>query len=115
MYQGAELFRFIASKADLEDDTSSSPCHISWVRQGPWLPWMLMGTQPGHLVYHTGGKKLMGGYTELPADTRAKVEAERPEYMFAPATAVTPNETSWTFYAKQRRPAPPLSQDQPTR
>jgi Protein of unknown function (DUF1838) len=77
MYQGAELFR----------------------------PWMLMGTRAGHLVYHTGGKKLMGGYAELPADTRAKVEAERPEYMFAPATMVTPNETSWTFYAKQRRPA----------
>ncbi len=108
MYQGAELFRFIASKAALEDDSPMAPCHISWVRLGPWLPWMLMGADnPGHLVYHTGGKKLMGGYGELPADIRAKVEAERPEYMFAPTSVSGPNETSWTFYAKERRAAPP--------
>lgn len=107
MYQGAELFRFIASRAALENDSPTAPCHISWVRLGPWLPWMLMGaTQAGHLVYHTGGKKLMGGYGELPADIRAKVEAERPEYMFAPTSVSGPNETSWTFYAKERRPAP---------
>ena len=105
MYQGAELFRFIASKAAIEGDTSSVPCHISWVRLGPWLPWMLMGSdRPGHLVYHTGGKKLMGGYGELPDDLRAKVEAERPEYAFAPTSVSGPNETSWTFYAKERRP-----------
>lgn len=105
MYQGAELFRFIASRAALEDDSACAPCEISWVRIGPWLPWMLMGDRPGNLVYHTGGKKLLGGYAELPADIRAYVEANRPEYAFAPTTLVTPNETSWTFYAKERGPA----------
>jgi Protein of unknown function (DUF1838) len=104
VYQGAELFRFIASKADIEDDSASAPCHISWVRMAPYVPWMLMGDRPGNMVYHTGGRKLMGGYAELPVHLRAYIEANRPEYAFAPREVVTPNETSWTLYAKERGP-----------
>jgi Protein of unknown function (DUF1838) len=105
VYQGAELFRFIASKADIEDDSPSAPCHISWVRMAPYVPWMLMGDRPGNMVYHTGGRKLMGGYPELPAHLRAYIEANRPEYAFAPQEMVTPNDTSWTVYAKERGPS----------
>ena len=109
MYEGAELVRFIASKDALQDSTSSVPCSISSVCFGPWLPWMLMGAdQPGQMIYHLGGRKLMGGYAELPVDLRAKVEAERPEFMFAPNSVSGPNETGWTLYAKERRPAHPL-------
>ena len=104
MYEGAELVRFIASRDAVEDDSPSAPCEISSVRIGPWLPWMLMGSRPGNLVYHTGGKKLVGGYGALPADLRSNVEAHRPEYAFAPTSLVTPNETSWAFYAKEREP-----------
>jgi Protein of unknown function (DUF1838) len=104
MYQGAELFRFIARRSDLEGDSPSVPCDVSWVRMAPFVPWMLMGTHPGHMVYHTGGQKLMGGYKELPAHIRKYTEQHRPEYAFAPKAFVSPNETSWTFYAKERRP-----------
>jgi Protein of unknown function (DUF1838) len=104
VYQGAELFRFIASRSELEGDAPSVACNISWVRFAPWTPWMLAGDQPGNLVYHTGGKKLMGGYSELPADIRAKIESDHPEYQTAPSEFSTPNETSWTYYKKQSTP-----------
>jgi hypothetical protein len=103
-YQGAELFRFISSAAALAGTDPSVPCHISWVRFAPWTPWMLAGDQPGNLVYHTGGHKLRGGYAELPADIRAKVEADKPEYQSSPAEFTTPNETSWTYYRKVATP-----------
>ena len=102
-YQGAEIFRFISDRSDIENDSPSAPCHISWVRLGAWLPWMLMGSTPGNLVYHTGGAKL-ASYAALPADIRAKVEANHPEYAFAPTSVTGPNETSWTYYAKVRKP-----------
>jgi Protein of unknown function (DUF1838) len=104
VYQGVELMELSSSKNDVESDRQTVPCDISWVRITPYVPWMLMGNRSGHLVYHLRGHKLSDGYAGLPKHLRAYVEANRPEYAFAPRHVVSPNETPWTLYAKERGP-----------
>ena len=100
-FESIDLARYSTTVDALETDAPSATCTFSCVRHEPWLPWMLMGEQPGHLVAHIGGAKLAGGYSALPESIKAHVEANRPEFAFAPRTFVTPNETSWTLYAKE--------------
>ena len=101
VYQAAELFQFFCSRSDLEsDDVLDAPARVSWTRVGPWLPWMEMGDEPGQLVYHAQGYKLPGGYDDLPAWIRSRVESEKPEYRTAPTELTEPNETSWTYFKK---------------
>lgn len=109
-YQAAELFQFFTRRRDLEDDSLATvPARLSWTRIGPFLPWMEMGDRPGQLVYHTYGKKLPGGYSELPPRIRAEVEAKRPEYKTAPTEYKEPNQTTWRAFRsilQQRGEAP---------
>ena len=52
MIQTSELFRYFIRRADLEDPAKTHvPANGSWVRVQPWLPWMLMGQTPGHVLY----------------------------------------------------------------
>ena len=44
----------------------------------PWLGWMEMGEQPGHLLWHAAGAKL-SNVDELPADYRKRIDAEYPQ------------------------------------
>ncbi|GCE51027.1 uncharacterized protein DUF1838 [Thermosporothrix hazakensis] len=101
LYQGAELFQFYVKTSDLEnEDLPSVPCHLSWTRIGPWLPWMEMADRPGNLVYQCRGYKLANGYADLPSHLRAYVEQHEPQYKEAPRTFTRPNETSWTYFKK---------------
>jgi hypothetical protein len=101
VYQAAELFNFFCKRAELEDDArASAPALISWTRIAPWLPFMAMGDRAGQLVYHCRGKKLDGGFAELPAKIRDYVEANDPKYASAPTEFTQPNETSWTYFRK---------------
>ncbi len=101
LYQGCELFTFFTSMKALDDERLRSvPTLVNWTRVGPWLPWMRMADAPGNVVYSGRGKKLLGGYQELPAHTRAYVEAHHPEYRHAPTEVTGPNETSWTYFRK---------------
>jgi hypothetical protein len=103
LYQGAELFHFFCHQSALADPAAASvPTMVSWTRIGPWLPWMGMADRAGQLVYRGQGAKLPGGYAELPAWLRERVEAENPTFMNAPAAFTGPNETSWTYFKKQR-------------
>lgn len=99
-YHSLEMFQFFVKTNDLEDDTPSADCQISWTRVGQWLPWMEMGNRPGRLIYHCRGKKLKGGYGELSPSMRAYVESKHPEYMSAPTDFTRPNETSWSYFKK---------------
>ena len=106
LLQGADLCRLIAPADELRTSRPSVSCALSMVRVSPWLPWMARGTQPGQLVYHLGGTKLPS-WSALPAHVRRWVEAERPEFAFAPTGGGGPDETSWTRYATSKRPLPP--------
>ena len=105
MYLASEHFVFFSKTKDLEDAKAASvPVTYSWARTGPWLPWMKMGTRPGYLLYSGHGKKYPR-FDDLPADVREYTKANFPQYQSSPASYVTPNETSWTYYRKQV-PAP---------
>jgi predicted heme/steroid binding protein len=100
-YLSLEMFQFFSKVDDLESDLpAATNCQISWVRVGPWLPWMEMGGLPGSMIYHCRGKRLAGGFADLPASVRAYVEKNKPEYARAPSDYTKPNETSWTYFKK---------------
>ena len=100
-YQASELFNFYAKMSDLNDpDLDTVPVNISWTRVGQFLPWMKAGQTPGKLIYHTYGKKLLGGFDELPEDIKAYVLDVAPEYAQAPLTDESPNATSWKVFRR---------------
>jgi hypothetical protein len=100
-YLASEHFTFFAKTADLRNKSLASvPLTYAWARTGPWLPWMKMGQRPGYLIYSGHGRKY-ARFEELPADVQAYTRANFPLYLSAPASYVTPNETSWTYYKKQ--------------
>ncbi len=101
MYIANENFLFFMKTRDLMDDKLTSvPMALAWTRTGPWLPWMKMGMRPGYLLYSGQGKKLKSA-EELDATVRETTLKMYPDFMSAPKTYATPNETSWTYYKKQ--------------
>ena len=102
MYHAMEIFDFAALKADLYDSTSPTAYPmISWVRLSPWAPWMKMGGRPGEMVFNAMGRKLEGGFEDLPAVLKDEIRENYPIYEAAPPKDDTrPNETTWTKYKK---------------
>ena len=98
-YQSVELFNWYVDLEDLQDpNLDTAPVSISWSRQGQLLPWMQAGQSTGKLIYHTRGRKLLGGFNELPLHIRDYVLEHGPEYQEAPATDWGPNMTSWRVF-----------------
>jgi hypothetical protein len=98
-YQSIELFDFYANRSDLEDPNQNSvPVHLSWVRNGQYLPWMQAGQKDGHLIYHAQGYKVLNGWDGLPEELKNWTEENAPEYKHAPEFAINgPNVTSWRY------------------
>lgn len=98
-YRSVEQFVFEAALADLSDVSQASvPTRIVWSRMGQWLPWMERGQQPGWLIYQATGRKLLGGWDELPAQLRSWTETNAPTYRHAPTADEGANQTSWSVY-----------------
>ncbi len=101
IYQSAEFFQFFVDKSELADRSLTSvPATISWTRISPWMPFMQMGDREGNLVFVCRGRKLPGGYADLPLNIRDYVQSRHPEYASAPTEFLEPNETSWTYFKK---------------
>ena len=77
----------------------------NWVHVRPWQPWMLMGTAPGHLMYHcfTGSATLLG---DVPVAIRSLVEQRLPSFLAAPEKSGK-SEGSLSRYMRTRKPSPP--------
>jgi hypothetical protein len=106
MIQSSELFRYIISRADLEDpDKTHVPSTGNWVRVQPWLPWMLMGTAPGHVMYE-GIFRRFRDTKYYPAPVLERIKTRYPQYMTAPTTWYGPNYSSLEHYAREQKPAP---------
>jgi hypothetical protein len=107
MIQASELFRYFIRKADLEDPTKTHlPHNGSWVRVQPWLPWMLMGPAPGHVMYDGSfSSALTDEY--IPANVLERIRTRYPDYMNAPTKWYGPNYSSLEHYAREQTPAPP--------
>lgn len=101
LYQGAELFQFIANKEHLADPLlASAPTSVSWTRIGQWLPWMEMGNRPGGLVYQCRGAKTADGFEGVNPEVLLAIRDEHPQFLEPPAAISGPNETSWTYFKK---------------
>jgi hypothetical protein len=106
MVQSSELFRYFISRAVLEDPSKTHVTHNgSWVRVTPWLPWMLMGQTPGHIMYdgifHT--TRTLDYY---PPGVVERIKARYPSFLTAPEKWYSPNYSSIEHYALEQTPAP---------
>lgn len=99
-YHAMEIFDFAALKDELFDDSTPTAYPvISWVRISQWAPWMKMGDRPGQMVFNAMGRKLPGGFEELPDVLKKEIRMNYPIYEQAPPKDDTrPNETTWTKF-----------------
>lgn len=78
---------FASQRDFLDSRLPSIPVVFGSTVHMPWLKWVDMGEQPGHLVWHAGGAKL-DSIAELPADYRRRAERAFPALLSAdPARA----------------------------
>ena len=100
MYLASEHFSFFMNVKDLHNPALTTiPAHYTWFRTGPFLPWMNMGGKEGYLIYAGTGSKL-AKWDDLAADVKAYTIQHFPQNRTAPASFVTPNVTSWSYYKK---------------
>jgi hypothetical protein len=106
----AEIFQRVVDLAEVENpDLTSADYSGCWTRVGPWLPWMRQGQADGSLVFRTFMTKLESA-DQLPPDLQAIIEERLPEYFVAPPpeTWGSKNDSSFSVYAKENEPLPPL-------
>jgi hypothetical protein len=99
-YHAMEIFDFAALKAELYNPkTPTAYPMVSWVRVSQWAPWMEMGDRPGQMVFNAMGRKLPGGFEELPEVLKKEIRANYPIYEDAPPKDdARPNETTWSKF-----------------
>lgn len=107
----SEMFNRMTTLSDLADpDTTSADYVGTWVRIGPWLPWMLMGQRDGHIVYRSFMNKT-GPVENVPEKLRTYMEKNYPEFLQAPPASDwgKPNDSSFSVYMENNEPEEPMS------
>lgn len=101
-YHAMEIFDFAGTADDILDASKPTAYPmVSWVRISEWMPWMEMSGRDGGMVFNATGRKLPGGFEELPDMIKAEVRKSYPIYEQAPpADDTRPNETTWTKFKK---------------
>jgi len=108
MNRVTEIFQYNIRAEDLQDpDATTTKYHGTWARVTPWLPWMLMGQTPGHILY-TCYMGTIDGLEVLPEDLVLAAEAIDPKYLDAPTEVYGPSLSSLERYAIEQEPAPVL-------
>jgi hypothetical protein len=106
--QVSEMMRYWVDTADVENpDLTSIPYNGTWSRITPWLPWMLMGPEPGHCVYiglMSGGAS--NSKDQIPQHVQDFANERYPGMLSAPTEDYGPSISSLEYYAKQQTPAP---------
>ena len=109
MMQVSEAFAYHVDAQKMQDPKYTSlPFSGTWNRITPWLPWMLMGDTPGHMIYSAfmgSGEDLEEVHSRQVLDY---VEKNYPKYFTAPETydPKTPSLSSLELYAIEQTPAP---------
>ena len=107
MNRVSELFRYSIRREDIENDALTHMPHTGvWNRITPWLPWMLMGTTPGHIVY-AGTFSSVPSVDWVPAPVAKRVRERFPQYTVAPEKWVDPSYSSLENSARTQKPAKP--------
>lgn len=79
-----ETQTIFGSVAELDDTRSTRPpSTFSSSYSAPYLKWMEMGDAPGHLLWHSSGRKL-ASLAELPAGYKARADRLQPGHFTAP-------------------------------
>lgn len=82
-----EVQTMFGSEAELADPRIARPATtFSSSYSAPYLKWMEMGEAPGHLLWHSSGRKL-ASIGEIPAAYRARAERMQPAHFTAPPDA----------------------------
>ncbi len=104
--QVSEMFAHQVRAADMQNpEITSLDYHGTWNRVTPWLPWMLMGQQPGHCQYQCfmGNCAHPGEVLSRPAVDYA--EKHYAKYFEAPTTMAGDSLSSLERYALEQQPA----------
>lgn len=104
----SEIFHRFTTLEQVEDaDRTSCDYTGTWTRIGPWLPWMLQGQAPGHLLYRCFMDRT-GSADRLPKALRERTERDYPEFFEAPGddTWGGPNDSSFSVFMAERKPQP---------
>lgn len=107
MVQVSEMMRYCAPIAEIENPKLTSVSFTgTWNRITPWMPWMLMGQEPGHTLY-VGS--MTGGPDHSVISPRALAYAEKnyPQFLSAPTEDYGPSISSLEIFARTQEPAPP--------
>lgn len=106
MVQISEMMRYFVSIKDLENPKLTSVPHVgTWNRVTPWLPWMLMGDTPGHLLY-MGTMTCADNLDIVPKDAQEYARKHHPQFLSAPTEDYGPSLSSLELYARNQTPAP---------
>lgn len=109
MIQVSDMMSFNVRASDLADPTLMSlESWGSWVHVRPWQPWMLMGDAPGHCLYNcfTGSADTLD---DIPRDIVQVVRERHPDFLSPPDKMGKP-EPSLVRFMRERKPAPPRSE-----
>lgn len=105
--QVSEMFAHHVLAADMQNPAITSLDYRgTWNRVTPWLPWMLMGQQPGHCQY-----QCFMGTCAHPADVLSRgavdyAEKHYAKFFEAPTQFSYPSLSSLENYAREQQPAP---------
>ncbi len=103
--QVSEMMRYFVRKKDLENPALTAVPYVgTWQRVSPWLPWMLMGQAPGHVMY-TSTMTAFSGIDGLPQSVREYAEKHCPQMLSAPTEDYGPSHSSLELYSRQQQPA----------
>jgi hypothetical protein len=108
----AEIFQRVVSLSELENEDSTSAHYAgTWTRVGPFLPWMRQGQADGQLVYRTFMAK-NGTVDKLPEALVKHARERLPDFFQAPAPESwgSKNDSSFSVYAAENEPLPPLAE-----
>lgn len=104
--QVTETFLYQIDWADIQNPKKTSVEYDgSWARTTPWLPWMLMGSTPGHCTYQC----FMGAHDHIEVIDRRVLdftEKHFPKFMHAPEAWSDISLSSLENYAHTQTPAP---------
>jgi len=107
MVQVSEMMRYCVPIAEIENPELTSVSFTgTWNRITPWMPWMLMGQEPGHTLYvgsMTGGPD----HSVISPQALAYAEKNYPQFLNAPTEDYGPSHSSLEIYAQTQEPAPP--------
>jgi hypothetical protein len=105
--QVSEMFAHHVRAEDMQNPAITSLDYRgTWTRVTPWLPWMLMGQQPGHCMY-----QCFMGTCAHPGDVLSRsavdyAQKHYAKYFEAPTTMEGESLSSLERYAREQKPAP---------